>query len=62
MSAHERDSDVYFFGMQKAVRLLKYGKMKFDLITHEIDMEKMNEGFELIRKRPRGYIKAIMIP
>jgi threonine dehydrogenase-like Zn-dependent dehydrogenase len=62
VNAHERENAVYVDGMRKAISLLQYGKITFDLITQEFALEGINEGFEIIRQRPRGYIKAIVRP
>jgi threonine dehydrogenase-like Zn-dependent dehydrogenase len=62
VNAHERENAVYVDGVRKAVKLLQYGKMKFDLITQEFSLDDINKGFELIRQRPKGYIKAIIKP
>ncbi|UCF98861.1 MAG: zinc-binding dehydrogenase [Spirochaetaceae bacterium] len=62
VNAHERDQDNYFRGMLKAFNLLKYNKLTFDLITHEFDLDAINDCFQFIRKRPPGYIKAVIKP
>ena len=62
VNAHERDTPVYVDGMRRAISLLQYGWLKFDLITHEFSLDGINQGFEIIRQRPRGYIKAIIRP
>jgi threonine dehydrogenase-like Zn-dependent dehydrogenase len=62
VNAHERDTAVYADGMRRAISLLQYGKMKFDLITQEFTLDGINQGFETILQRPRGYIKAIIRP
>jgi threonine dehydrogenase-like Zn-dependent dehydrogenase len=62
VNAHERDTPVYVDGMRRAISLLQYGWLKFDLITHEFSLDGINQGFEIIRQRPRGYIKAIIKP
>jgi threonine dehydrogenase-like Zn-dependent dehydrogenase len=62
VNAHERDQDTYFHGMVKAFNLLKYGKLTFDLISHEFGLEGINDCFQLIAKRPPGYVKAVIKP
>jgi threonine dehydrogenase-like Zn-dependent dehydrogenase len=62
VNAHERENSVYVDGMRKAITLLQYGRLKFDLITQEFALDGINQGFEIIRERPRGYIKAIVRP
>ena len=62
VNAHERDQDIYFHGMVKAFNLLKYGRLAFDLISHEFDLEGINDCFQFIAKRPPGYIKAVIKP
>jgi threonine dehydrogenase-like Zn-dependent dehydrogenase len=62
INAHERDQDMYFYGMVRAFNLLKYGRLTFDLISHEFDLEAINDCFQLIANRPPDYVKAVIKP
>ena len=62
VNGHERDSAVYAQGMRYGLRLLKYGRISNDLISHTFSLTEIGEAFETVRTRPDGYVKAIVRP
>jgi threonine dehydrogenase-like Zn-dependent dehydrogenase len=62
VNGHERDSLVYAEGMRKGITLIEHGRIVYDVITHEFSLDAINDGFSVIKQRPRGYIKAVIKP
>ena len=62
ISAHERDNHKYIQGMEAAIEAIKKGDMDpFPLFTHTFPLEKMEQAFHHLTKRPDGFIKALLI-
>ena len=61
ISAHERDDRQYIKGIENAVEAVRDGKMDpFPLFTHTFPLEKMEDAYQHLTKRPDGFIKAII--
>ncbi len=59
INAHERNPDVYMTGMREAVELLAHGVIDANrLITHWIPLDDLDRGFDLLQRRPDGFLKA----
>lgn len=55
-------SQSWFQGYQ-AVRMMQTGLLNVkDTISHRLPVDEVEHGFELMEKRPKGYIKAVIIP
>lgn len=63
VNAHERDPHVYVEGMQAAVDVITRKLLDpAELITHRIPLEDAATAFELLRTRPSGFVKAVVVP
>jgi threonine dehydrogenase-like Zn-dependent dehydrogenase len=63
INAHEREPAAYVAGMSAAVhRVLLGGLDPRPLYTHRIDLDRAGEAFELLRERPAGFVKALVMP
>jgi threonine dehydrogenase-like Zn-dependent dehydrogenase len=61
INAHERDPCVYRQGMEEAVEAVASGSLKpWPLFTHSFPLERINDAFETMAKRPGGFMKAII--
>lgn len=62
VNAHERDMNRYVSGMNKAVTAALEGRLDpFPLFTHALPLGSLDEGFRLMRDRPDGFVKALLI-
>jgi threonine dehydrogenase-like Zn-dependent dehydrogenase len=61
INAHERDSDAYVSGITTAIDRVASGVMVPEpLYTHRVDLARAGEAFELLRRRPPGFVKALV--
>jgi threonine dehydrogenase-like Zn-dependent dehydrogenase len=61
INAHEREPARYVTGMQHAIELATRGTLDIDpLHTHILPLDRLGDAFELTRRRPDGFIKAIV--
>ncbi|MBM0108039.1 zinc-binding dehydrogenase [Steroidobacter sp. S1-65] len=62
INAHERTMDRYVSGVQKAIQAALEGRLDpFPLLTHTVSLGAMDQGFRLMRERPEGFVKALML-
>jgi threonine dehydrogenase-like Zn-dependent dehydrogenase len=62
VNAHERAMDRYVSGVNKAIQAALEGRLDpFPLLTHTVTLQSMDQGFELMRERPEGFVKALLI-
>jgi threonine dehydrogenase-like Zn-dependent dehydrogenase len=63
VNAHERDPERYVEGMRSAVAAVASGKLDVRrLITHTFPLERASDAFEAARRRPDGFLKAVVVP
>lgn len=61
LNAHERDALKYLSGMQAAVDAVANGTIDPQLLyTNILSLEEISKGFELTKKRPDGFMKALI--
>jgi len=61
INAHERDSHVYVNGMRRALELVEEGALDpSPLFTHRVSLDRLSDAFELLDKRPDGFMKALV--
>lgn len=62
VNAHERAMDRYVSGINKAIQAVLDGRLDpFPLLTHTVTLQSMDDGFKLMRDRPGGFVKALLI-
>jgi 2-desacetyl-2-hydroxyethyl bacteriochlorophyllide A dehydrogenase len=62
VNAHERDAAAYVRGMREAARLVSDGALDPEpLYTHRLPLERTGDAFELLRTRPDGFLKALVL-
>jgi threonine dehydrogenase-like Zn-dependent dehydrogenase len=62
INAHERDASVYLAGMRGAVEAVMSGRLDPDpLYTHVLPLARLDDAFELLRTRPEGFVKAVVV-
>jgi len=62
INAHERSMDRYVSGVQKAIQAALEGRLDpFPLLTHNVTLDSLDHGFQLMRDRPEGFVKALLI-
>lgn len=62
VNAHERAMDRYTSGVNKAIQAALEGRLDpFPLLTHTLSLYSMDQGFRLMRERPDGFVKALLI-
>ena len=62
VNAHERELEVCASGIRTAVELIATSKLSpSDLYTHRFALDHVDEAFELMRTRPDGFMKALVI-
>lgn len=63
INAHEREPDAYVHGMAAALDRVSSGRLDPEaLYTHRVPLARAGEAFELLRLRPDGFVKALVIP
>jgi threonine dehydrogenase-like Zn-dependent dehydrogenase len=63
VNAHERDPEIYMRGLRRAAQLVADGR--FDprpLYSHQVPLGRLGDAFQLMRDRPQGFLKALVIP
>ena len=61
VNAHERSTDRYVCGVERAITAVMDGRMDpFPLFTHQLSLRELDDAFELTRSRPDGFIKAVV--
>jgi threonine dehydrogenase-like Zn-dependent dehydrogenase len=61
VNAHERSTDRYVGGVERAISAVMDGRMDpFPLLTHQLSLHELADAFELTRSRPDGFIKAVV--
>jgi len=61
VNAHERSTDRYVSGVERAITAVMDGRMDpFPLFTHQLSLRELDDAFELTRSRPDGFIKAVV--
>jgi threonine dehydrogenase-like Zn-dependent dehydrogenase len=62
INAHERSMDRYVAGVQKAIQAALEGRLDpFPLLTHTVSLGSLDLGFKLMRDRPDGFVKALVL-
>jgi threonine dehydrogenase-like Zn-dependent dehydrogenase len=62
INAHERDPAAYVTGMRAAIDRAASGRLELDsLLTHRVPLAHAEIAFELLKTRPRGFIKAVVL-
>jgi threonine dehydrogenase-like Zn-dependent dehydrogenase len=62
VNAHERSNERYVAGVRKAVQAALEGRLDpFPLLTHTVSLASLDRGFNLMRDRPEGFIKALLL-
>jgi threonine dehydrogenase-like Zn-dependent dehydrogenase len=62
INAHERDPAVYVDGIRGAVEAVSSGILNpTRLYTHTFHLDQLAEAFEMIRERPDGFLKALVL-
>jgi threonine dehydrogenase-like Zn-dependent dehydrogenase len=63
INAHERDPAVVREGIRGAVDLVADGTLDpAPLYTHRFGLDRLGEGLEMLRARPDGFLKALVLP
>jgi threonine dehydrogenase-like Zn-dependent dehydrogenase len=61
VNAHERDPRVYLQGMRDALAAVVEGRLDpTPLYTHTFPLERIAEAMEMARRRPEGFVKALL--
>jgi threonine dehydrogenase-like Zn-dependent dehydrogenase len=62
VNAHERSMLRYAHGVERAVEAVLAGRLDpFPLLTHQLSLETLDQGFTLTRDRPEGFMKAVVM-
>jgi threonine dehydrogenase-like Zn-dependent dehydrogenase len=62
VNAHERDPAVSLVGMRDAVASVAAGRLDpTPLYTHLLPLAHLGDAFELVRTRPEGFVKALVM-
>lgn len=62
VNAHERDPKIYRLGMQQAVAAVSSGELDpSPLYTHQFRLDQLGDAMEMMRARPDGFMKALVI-
>lgn len=63
INAHERDPQSYLDGMRKAIAAVAAGLLDpAPLLTHRVRLQHLPMAFQLLKERPDGFMKAILLP
>ena len=62
INAHERDPEVYVEGIRGAVDAVSSGLLNpARLYTHTFSLDQLDQAFEIMRERPDGFLKALVL-
>lgn len=62
INAHERNMNRYVSGVNKAIQAALEGRLDpFPLLTHTVSLGTLDHGFRLMRDRPEGFVKALLL-
>jgi threonine dehydrogenase-like Zn-dependent dehydrogenase len=62
INAHERDPDIYVEGIRRAVEAVSSGLLNPSrLYTHTFHLDQLDRAFEIMRQRPDGFLKALVL-
>jgi NADPH:quinone reductase len=62
INAHERDPLVYLQGMREAVSAIEMGFLDPTILyTHHFPLSELHTALELVRERPDGFVKALVV-
>jgi threonine dehydrogenase-like Zn-dependent dehydrogenase len=62
INAHERDPRAYLEGMRAAVHAVASGLLDpSPLYTHRFPLDRLASALEATRKRPDGFLKALVV-
>jgi threonine dehydrogenase-like Zn-dependent dehydrogenase len=62
VNAHERSKDRYVTGVQRAIQAALEGRLDpFPLLTHTVSLGSLDVGYKLMRERPDGFVKALLL-
>jgi threonine dehydrogenase-like Zn-dependent dehydrogenase len=62
INAHERDPAVYVEGIRAAMMALDAGALATEeLYTHRLPLDRLGQALELMRDRPDGFLKAVVM-
>jgi threonine dehydrogenase-like Zn-dependent dehydrogenase len=62
INAHERDPAVYIDGIRGAVEAISNGILNpTRLYTHTFHLDQLDQAFEIMRERPDGFLKALVL-
>lgn len=62
VNGHERDSAIYAEGMRYGLKLLKYGRIVNNLVSHNFPLDEIEKAFSLFETRPNNYVKSVIRP
>jgi threonine dehydrogenase-like Zn-dependent dehydrogenase len=63
VNAHERDQAVVVQGMREAIAAVADGRLDpFPLLTHRFGLDQLPAAFDAMRRRPDGFLKAVVAP
>ena len=63
VNAHDRDPAAYVAGIRAAVEAVTAGAIDpKPLYTHTFSLDRLDEAIELARRRPDGFVKALVAP
>lgn len=61
INAHEKNLQNYIKGMREAVDAVMSGKINTkELYTHKFSLSEINQAFDLVLKRPEGFVKSLI--
>jgi threonine dehydrogenase-like Zn-dependent dehydrogenase len=62
-NAHFREVSTILRGMQIGMRLMTSRRVRLDdLVTHRFPLDRIDEAFHAAIDKPRGFVKATVIP
>jgi len=62
INAHERDPRFYVAGMREAVDAVASGRLNpAPLYTHTFKLDQIDQAMEMMRRRPDGFLKALIM-
>jgi threonine dehydrogenase-like Zn-dependent dehydrogenase len=62
INAHERDPAAYIDGIRHAVEAVSSGVLNPSrLYTHTFHLDQLDQAFEMMRQRPDGFLKALVL-
>ncbi len=63
INAHERRNQMHIDATKAAMRLLANKRLNMkEMVTHTFSLQELDKAFDMLQKKPTGFIKGVVVP